>query len=330
MDGLMQWGVNLILALQSVHGYTGVMQFYSSFGTEEFFLLVMPVLYWCVDATLGIRLAVVIISSNGLNGLLKVAFHLPRPFWYDARVQALSVETSYGLPSGHAMNSTTLWGFLAQQLKKWWTWVAALLLIFLVSLSRLYLGMHFPTDILAGWVGGAIVLAAFTLGERPAVAWLRRLTFAQHLGLACAISLMYIALYGGLLAAIAGSPDPAQWEQTAARAMATPAGQLATLPRDPDHATTNGGMLLGLGAALAVNARRPRFSARGPWLKRLARFAAGTVGVLVFWLGIKLITPPEPFIVEAIFRYFRYALAVFWGLSLAPWLFVRLKLADTY
>jgi hypothetical protein len=87
-------------------------------------------------------------------------------------------------------------------------------------------------------------------------------------------------------------------------------------------------MLLGLGAALPFNARRPKFNARGPWLRRLARFAAGTVGVLVFWLGLKLITPPEPFIVEAIFRYVRYGLVVFWALSLAPMLFVRLRLAE--
>jgi membrane-associated phospholipid phosphatase len=325
MDSLMQWGVSVILALQSVHGYTGVMQFYSFFGTEGFFLVVMPMLYWCVDASLGLRLAIVMVGSSSLNVLLKVAFHLPRPYWYDARVQALGVEPTYGLPSAHAMNSTTLWGFLAQQLKKWWTWAAALALILLVSLSRLYLGMHFPTDVLAGWLGGALILVAFSLGERPAAAWLRRLSFGPQLGLAVAVSLVYMALYGGILATLASSPDPVQWEQTATRA--TP-GQPAIQPRDPDHAATSGGMILGLGAALAFNARRPKFNARGPWLKRLARLAVGVVGILVFWLGLKLITPPEPFIVEASIRYIRYGLAVFWALSLAPMLFVRLRLAE--
>lgn len=328
MDSLMQWGASVIVALQGVHGYAGVMKFYSFFGSEEFFLLVMPLLYWCVDASLGLRLAVVLVSSNSLNALLKVAFHLPRPYWYDGRVQALSAETSYGLPSAHAMNSTSLWGFLAQQLRRWWTWAAALALIFLVSLSRLYLGVHFPTDVFAGWLGGAVVLAVFAIGERPAAVWLQRLTFEQHLGLAVAVSLLYIALFGGVLAAISGSPDPAQWEQTASRAAPPGNGQPATQGRNPADAVTSGGMIVGLGAALAVNARRPRFNARGPWLKRLARFAAGAAGVLVFWLGLKLITPAEPFIVEAVFRYIRYGLAVFWALSLAPMLFVRIGLAD--
>ncbi len=330
MDNLMQWGVSVILALQSVHGYTGVMKFYSFFGTEEFFLLVMPLLYWCVDAGLGLRLAVILVGSNSLNSLLKVAFHLPRPYWYDARVQALSVETSYGLPSGHAMNSTSLWGFLAGQLNRWWTWAAALALIFLVSLSRLYLGVHFPTDVFAGWLGGAIVLVAFTLGERPALAWLQRFTFAQHLSLALAISLIYVAIFGWVLAAIAGSPDPAEWEQNAARAAPPANGQPATQPRNPDDAATGGGMILGLGAALTVNVRSRRFNARGPWIRRLARFAIGVAGVLILWLGLKAITPSEPFLLEAVLRYIRYALVVFWALSLAPMVFIRLNLAESY
>ncbi len=328
MDSLMQWGASVVVALQSVHGYAGVMKFYSFFGTEEFFLLVMPFLYWCVDASLGMRLAVVLISSQGLNAWVKVAFHLPRPYWYDSRVQALSVETTYGLPSGHAMRSTSLWGFLAQQLRRWWTWAAALALIFLISLSRLYLGVHFPTDVFAGWLGGAVVLVVFAFVERPVTSWLQRLTFGQHLGLAVAVSLLYIALFGGVLAAISGSPDPAQWEQTAARAAPPDSGQPATDGRNPDDAVTNGGMIVGLGAALAVNRRRPRLNARGPWLKRLVRFAAGVAGILVIWGGLKLITPPEPFIVEAVFRYIRYGLAVFWALSFAPMVFVRTGLAD--
>ena len=57
-----QWGINLILALQRVPGWTGVMKFYSLFGTEEFFLVAMPVIYWCVDASVGLRLAVALVA----------------------------------------------------------------------------------------------------------------------------------------------------------------------------------------------------------------------------------------------------------------------------
>ncbi len=318
MDQLMQWGITVILALQHIPSLTGMMKFYSFFGTEEFFLIVMPMLYWCVDASLGLRLAVILIASSGLNSFLKVTFHLPRPYWFDARVKALSAETSYGMPSGHAMSATSAWGFLALQLNRWWTWAAALLLIFLISLSRLYLGVHFPTDVLGGWLGGAVVLALFAASEHSATVWLKARPVWQLIALAAAASLIYLALWAGLLALLAGQPDPAQWAQTAAAA-----GPIA--PRNPDDAITGGGMILGLGAALAL--RRP-FDARGPWLKRGLRLGIGLLGILVFWLGLKLVTPAEPFVVEAAFRYGRYALAIFWALYLAPEVFLRLNLAE--
>jgi membrane-associated phospholipid phosphatase len=329
MDILMQWGINVIAALQSVPGWTGVMKFYSLFGTAEFFLVAMPLLYWCVDASVGARLAVALIASNSLNSLLKVAFHLPRPYWVDRRALGLSTEPSYGLPSGHAMNSTTLWGYLAIQFKRWWTWAAALVLIGLVSLSRLYLGVHFPTDVLAGWVFGALVLVALSAWERPLATWLKPLAVWQQLALALAVSLVYLWLYGGILAAIAGAPDPALWAQNASLAAAAPAtGQPPIDPRNPADAVTAAGMIFGLGASLTLLARRPQFDVRGPWLKRALRLVVGGAGLLVFWLGLKLITPAQPFILEAVMRYLRYGLSIFWALYVAPIVFEKLNLAE--
>ena len=150
MDAILQWGISLVLALQNIGGLEGVMQFFTFLGSEEFFLLVLPLVYWCVDAAVGARGAVVLVASVALNGLLKLVFHLPRPYWIDRRVQAMASETSYGLPSGHAQNAAALWSFLAAQMKRQWAWAVALALIFFISLSRLYLGVHFLTDSLGG------------------------------------------------------------------------------------------------------------------------------------------------------------------------------------
>jgi len=324
MDALMRWGINVILALQNAPWLSGVMRLLTFLGNEEFFLFVMPAIYWCVSPGVGARLAVLLIASNGLNGLLKIAFHLPRPYWVDLRVKALSSETSYGIPSGHAMNSTSVWGFLAAQVKKRWAWAAALALIFLISLSRLYLGVHFPTDVLAGWILGALVLGAFLALERPAVAWLKRLTMWQQIGLAFALSLVYLALFSGILAAIAPSPDPAIWEQNAALATLTKPGEPATDPRNPEDGVPVAGMVMGLGLAFALPTRHPtRFDAKGPLAKRALRFVIGLVGVLILWMGLKLLTPHEPFALAMVVRYIRYGLVVFWVLYLAPRAFVR-------
>ena len=53
-----------------------------------------------------------LLISAGLNEWVKDLFKLPRPFWIDPKL-GLSVETSYGLPSGHAQNAVVLWGYLA-------------------------------------------------------------------------------------------------------------------------------------------------------------------------------------------------------------------------
>ena len=113
MDPVMKWGIGLILILQSIPGLTLLMQFFTFLGNEPFYLFILPAIYWCLDPRLGRRLALILVLSNSLNGLLKIAFHLPRPAWIDPRIKVLSLEKSYGLPSGHAMNAVALWGYLA-------------------------------------------------------------------------------------------------------------------------------------------------------------------------------------------------------------------------
>jgi membrane-associated phospholipid phosphatase len=328
MDAIMQWGITIVLALQALPGLEGVMEFFSFLGTEEFFLLIMPALYWCVDARLGARLAVVLIASNALNGLFKLAFHLPRPYWIDGRVEALSTETSYGVPSGHAQNATAVWGLLATQLRRSWAWAAAVALIFLISLSRVHLGVHFPSDVLGGWVIGGALLWAFVHGEGPLRARLGSVGTWPQVVLALVVSLAYAALAAGLLAALAPTPDPPAWEQTAALAAPPQASETAIDPRNSTGLASTAGMLFGLGAALALVPHGASFDARGPWWKRVARFVVGLVGILIFWQGLGLVLPRDPLLVALVFRYLRYALIVFWALYLAPWVFLRTRLAE--
>jgi membrane-associated phospholipid phosphatase len=69
-------------------------------------------------------------------------------------------ETSFSYPSGHALGSTILYGFLAYLLATryprfaWFIYVLAVLLIAVIGLSRLYLGVHWPTDIIGGYCIG--------------------------------------------------------------------------------------------------------------------------------------------------------------------------------
>ncbi|MFA6149626.1 MAG: phosphatase PAP2 family protein [bacterium] len=98
-----------------------------------------------------------------LNGMLKLAFHRSRPAWDDP---ILMIET-FSFPSGHAMAATLLYGFLAAfgvRKARAWRWrvlavLAAGMLVVLIGFSRLYLGVHYLSDVLAGMAAGSAWLA---------------------------------------------------------------------------------------------------------------------------------------------------------------------------
>ncbi|MCA9335754.1 MAG: phosphatase PAP2 family protein [Candidatus Saccharibacteria bacterium] len=109
------------------------------------------------------RALLVVVSVAGaalLNIVLKLVFARDRPDLWEQLVH----EAGYSFPSGHAMASAALGLALAVALWnsrwRWWGLVFAVVYIAFVGYSRLYLGVHYPTDILAGWlVSGVWVLA---------------------------------------------------------------------------------------------------------------------------------------------------------------------------
>ncbi|HMN61370.1 MAG TPA: phosphatase PAP2 family protein, partial [Anaerolinea sp.] len=111
MDWIQSIEIVIIFWLQSAGAWLRApANFFTFLGTENFYLLVMPALYWCVDAGLGLRIGLILTVSGSVNAMLKLAFHTPRPYWVDPHVQAWSTEASFGLPSGHAQNAAAIWG----------------------------------------------------------------------------------------------------------------------------------------------------------------------------------------------------------------------------
>src|SRR5512136_3123567 len=194
MDTWLLWGTPVVVWLQSLGSFLVTpMKALSFLGTEEFFLLVMPAMVWCIDASLGLRIGMVLLTSTGVNSILKVLVGWPRPFWVSDSVKAYAFESSYGLPSGHAQNAMALWGRMAAGLKRAGWAIGLGILILLISLSRLYLGVHFPSDVLAGWIVAAILLALFLWLEKPVMAWMAR----QSLGVQLLVPLLFaLAMIG--------------------------------------------------------------------------------------------------------------------------------------
>ncbi|MEA1881560.1 MAG: phosphatase PAP2 family protein [Candidatus Marinimicrobia bacterium] len=120
-------------------------------GGEIFYILILPVVYWCWRKDIALPLASLLLITLFLNVLLKETLQLPRP---DETVRLISVS-GYGFPSGHSQAPMVLWGFLAWNTRSYW-WPG--LIIFLVGFSRVYLGVHFFQDVIAGWLIGFATL----------------------------------------------------------------------------------------------------------------------------------------------------------------------------
>ena len=161
--------MDTILWLQSFASPTldTLLLFVTNLGSELAYIAFLLVTYLAFDARLGQRVAVYLLVSFYLNFHLKGLIDTPRPFMIDPELArspaAAETGAGPGFPSGHAQASATFWGYLAVKVRRAWFWVFAALLVALISLSRIYLGVHLPIDIIGGLVIGA-VLVGLSLG----------------------------------------------------------------------------------------------------------------------------------------------------------------------
>ncbi len=292
MEAVWQWGIDLIHLVQLASG-PALDAFFTAItflGEEEFFLLLLPFFLWCFDFTAGARVGVAFLLSTYVNIGLKDWFAHPRPFELEPTVKRYEVG-GYGLPSGHAQSAVVVWGAIAIQYGKKWLWGVAILLMILIGFSRIYLGVHFPTDVLGGWAVGAIFLALYTrLGPRLEQ-WLKQASPGLRLTLAATV----------------------------------PLGLLVLHPTADVAAPT--AVLMGMGMGLVLTRRKSSFSAAGPPAQRAVRLLVGMAVLLPLYFGLKLVFPGsgEPFYVAT--RVLRYAVVGFWVALGAPWLFRKLRLA---
>lgn len=315
-------GIGFIIALQGLGDWLiAPMNFFSELGTEEFFFIVLPLLYWSVDTALGLRVGMILATSNMFNYIFKVAFAGPRPYWVSSHVRALWPETSFGVPSGHAQHAMSVWGIIAASRRKVWIWIVCIFLIFMIGFSRMYLGSHFPHDVLLGWLIGAALLWIFNRYWDAAAAWLAGKSTRQQIGIAFLITLVFIA---------------AGWTVTAFRSdyelpLSMVDNALRGADEVPDPVDANGiftasGSFFGLAAGLAWMNSMGGYQASGPVWKRALRYVVGLVGVLIFWMGLGAVFPRGDGLLVYALRFIRYTLVGWWVTGGAPWLFQHFNL----
>jgi undecaprenyl-diphosphatase len=154
--------VNQFLAAHTEPPFTAVMYVVSMAGSPVTVLLLSLILVLYFAWRRAWRIVVLFVVGVGgaelLDVILKLIFARPRPTLPDP----LLVLTSYSFPSGHAMGSMAFYGllaYLAIQRLSAWRWrvgvaIASAFLILLIGFSRMYLGVHYLSDVLAGYAAG--------------------------------------------------------------------------------------------------------------------------------------------------------------------------------
>jgi len=260
-------------------------------GKEDFFLILLPLILWCVDFAFGARLAFYFLFSTVVNSGAKGLIDHPRPCDRDPEVKLHEYTGRCGLPSGHSQSAVVVWGIIASYARKRWVWAVAVLLMALIGFSRIYLGVHFPTDVLGGWALGAVLLVGYVFLVPRIEAWLKSVGLAARLALVVVIPLALVLIYPS------------------------------------DEALSAMGVFMGAGVGIVLTGQWVPFSAAGPFWQRAVRLLLGAVIVLGLRFGLKAVFPDEGEALYALMRFVRYALVGLWAGLGAPWMFLKLKLA---
>ncbi len=288
----------------------------SFMGSEEFFLLILPVFYWNIDKRHAKQLGYLFLMSVLVLYALKHMVREPRPYWIDPDI-GRSVSDSYGFPSGHVTLTVVLALFLAAWVRRWWAWLLAIGYIILMGVSRVYLGVHFPQDVIGGIVLGGLILLAFALWQQQFATSYSKRTLGRRMLVVVLIPIVLAAAYIVAMIVI-GAPD-----LTVPWASHIPLAEMESM----EGVATGLGALLGFAIGITLEGSRIRFQTQGTFWQHLGRIFLGYAGTLVLWAGLDAIFPGEPAWLALPLRVLRYMAILLWVTYFAPWLFVRLGLA---
>jgi len=285
-------------------GLDPIFKFFTYLGKEELYLVLLPLIYWCINKPIGIGLGYVVLLSAWINGSLKNLFDIPRPCEppnpCDTPIRTPLPEVTFSFPSNHAQGAVANWGYLALHFGRRIGWVVAVILVLGIGLSRIVLGVHFPEDVVGGWLIGIVVLATFALLAPVVGRWVVRQKMPVQVALAAGVPLLLIFLH--------------------------PADRFGLYPAEDAVKTMSA--LVGMGLGVLMDRAWLRFRVDGAWRQRALRLLLGLVIVVVCYAGPKLIIPGGlSHGLETLLRLVRYAL-LGWVVAFGcPWLFVRLNLA---
>lgn len=318
MEPLIEFGLEATLWLQTnFPQLAGVMAIVSELGRFEFFLILMPLIYWCIDKRHGKLLGYLLGITALVNAMAKHALRGPRPYWIEESL-GLDREETYGVPSGHAQSATVAFLYFAAWARRRWAWLLALLLVFAMAVSRVYLGVHFVHDVVVGTGLGLVILLFFAIWMRSLHQSFQNRILGQRLLAILIVPILFAVIYVVLRVLIGAPAVNVAWAEY------LDAAEIASV----EDVTTYLGILVGLGIGFVMEASLIHFIIPASLKKKVARYLLGMAVTILIWRGLGAIFPAEPLWVGLPLRFLRYLLAGLWVSYYGPQLFVRLGLAE--
>ncbi len=232
-------------------------------GEETFFMVGALFVFWCLDKRKGYYLLSVGFVGTLVNQWLKIVCRVPRPWVKDANftiVESARAEaTGYSFPSGHTQTAVGFFGGVARFTGLPLVRVVSIVILLLVSLSRMYLGVHTPADVGVSFlVAAVLVLVLYPLME--STLWFPNRLYGILGGL-LAFSLAFVAFMEFF-------PFPAGVD-----------------PENLAHAVKNAYSMMGaVGGMLVVSVfdnRLLQFPNRAPWWGQAIKLVGGLVLVVL-------------------------------------------------
>ena len=201
--------MGIVYALRSVASpaLDQLMLFVTQLGSEYVYVALLVVAFVAVDAPRSRGLALTLLASLYLNQALKLAFATQRPFHIDPAVapgNAIETAPGNGFPSGHAQGSSTFWVGAATHVRRRWFTALGAVIVALICLSRVYLGLHLPIDVLGGLAFGLATVGVAAYLQARGVRLGRAATIVGGVAAPLALQLLFpMELSGMLLGAFA-------------------------------------------------------------------------------------------------------------------------------
>lgn len=305
----------IIQTIQSIgDGFYPIMEFFSFIGEGRWYFLIILLIAWCWNYRLGARLAIIMVFTVILNKTLKILFHAPRPAGIDSKILRYGADSfNYsGMPSGHAQDAISFWGSLAYRYRRTILWLIGTVLVVCIGISRVYLGRHFLTQVLAGWGFGILVLISYFLIEYKGYAWFSRRSKV--------FQILIIIIFTGITIII-GSLTMI-FQKVNYEVASDSIGLLTNI-------IGSAGTFCGMALGIVFIKNQKKLQVKAVWWKQLIK-----IGILLFTYIIFEIISKIPEVLgehELAGRFFSFLIHLglgIWIFHVAPMLFLNLKLVQ--